>query len=650
VKVSDPVKLYLYHFATLGTGIFFGLAAAYGFSYIDFDFAWELEKARSLGIVSKTILAGYSKTRDLITYFTVLTFPVLFGVGLWICWAKKETREKLCRLFPCIDKPPVGKDGTWPLCFALVTVACVFLSLNINCFYKGGFSWRLLAEEGQHLACVQALQSGQVYGKDFFYLYGPMLIYPLAWAAKLFGNTILMERIYTYSLNLAAYAIVFFSLYSTLKTRIGFLAGSAIYFFVFPAHHWLFLNATNLRVAIAFLPLLLAYCYLRNSRKHLLLVAGLIQGQILLFSQEVGICSLLALLFFSFLIFIEKRDLKQFLCECVIVLIGCTVSITPFLVYFAYKGALPDIFNILYGYPKLIILGYAGLPFPALKTFFKTTHSGLLFHYGVILIYVFAALVLITDKFLHGITKRGALMCALLFFGILLFRSALGRSDTGHVLFASQPAFLLMIFLLDKTYVELLSMQSKSVKVLSAGLLLVLITSLVIFCIRVPLLRGRLEFTLKTNFPIENKWILKSDAFVSIPGLKRAGVLFTPYDAENILRIKSVLENITRPGEEVYFFPNDALYYFLFNRNNPTRYPLSYWAITRENRLEIIGDLEKKRVRYIVYTHDPLFRCDKIPEHVQLPEVVNYIKNKYEVIHEVGIVTFLKRVSETNPR
>ncbi len=78
-----------------------------------------------------------------------------------------------------------------------------------------------------------------------------------------------------------------------------------------------------------------------------------------------------------------------------------------------------------------------------------------------------------------------------------------------------------------------------------------------------------------------------------LPGIKRGAIIYDFQTSESIKDIKRFLDENVKPEEHVYFFPNEPVYYFLFNRRIPTKYVMSAFAITREQRLELIGELEK---------------------------------------------------------
>jgi hypothetical protein len=138
------------------------------------------------------------------------------------------------------------------------------------------------------------------------------------------------------------------------------------------------------------------------------------------------------------------------------------------------------------------------------------------------------------------------------------------------------------------------------------------------------------------------KWSLQRRGRYEIKSIKRGGIFYGSHNVSDVYNIRNFLEENTEPGDYVYFFPNEAVYYFLFDRNNPTRYAISYFAVTSEQRRELIGDLEKNKPEYVIYSLET-WRVDNIPEYVQVPEVVQYLKKKYKPHVSMGNVLVLKR-------
>ena len=127
-----------------------------------------------------------------------------------------------------------------------------------------------------------------------------------------------------------------------------------------------------------------------------------------------------------------------------------------------------------------------------------------------------------------------------------------------------------------------------------------------------------------------------------LPEIARGGILFDPATAERLKGVYRFLQKNTTPGDYIYFFPNEAGYYFLFNRSNPTRYPCAFHAATRAQRVELVGGFKQKKPKYIVRSlSTPHF--DGITEEIQVPEVVAYLKREYVLESEQGDTLILKR-------
>jgi hypothetical protein len=103
-----------------------------------------------------------------------------------------------------------------------------------------------------------------------------------------------------------------------------------------------------------------------------------------------------------------------------------------------------------------------------------------------------------------------------------------------------------------------------------------------------------------------------------------------------------MIEARTTAGEPVWVFPNEALVYFLADRPQPTRFPLTLFAVTREQRQQLIADLERTHPRWAVaYRYAP--EVDGISYPVAMPEVVAYLDATYELEGNFGTFALLRR-------
>jgi hypothetical protein len=270
-------------------------------------------------------------------------------------------------------------------------------------------------------------------------------------------------------------------------------------------------------------------------------------------------------------------------------------------------------------------MGYGSLPFPNFKNFLSApSTAGAWFAYWVIFVYIFSAIYFISLFRLGHHHPDHLFKVSILIFGIILFRSALGRSDAHHIHFVSPPAFFLAFIFLDRAARNI--MRRSPLFQRTGNLLLgaaFLASTLFLFS-RPDALKGNYD-------------LVKSEV------LHFGDVLFDNETVQTLMKISSFIQANTIPHEYVYFFPNEAAYYFFFDRHNPTRYAAVYHAITREHRLELVADLEKKKPRFVVYSMTTA-RIDGISENIQAPEVVEYLHKEYNLYLDLKDIRILKRI------
>ncbi len=643
---SDHV-LYIKHLAILVVGGLSGLVAAYFFNLIPFDFSAEIVRARSLGIVSLTTLSGYPKFRDTLAYASLLGFPTAFAIIPWYVWARNKKQE-LASFLNGTDALPVEKDYRWALCAGFVILFYAYACFTMNGFFTPGWNryvgaWLFLGEDGENLAWAQSILSGGVYGKDFFCLYGPMLIYPLTWVMKVFQTSVAVERYYKYALDLVAYGIVIFFLYKTVRSKTAFVAFSVLYLFVFPPFLRLSINFTYLRFILGMLPLLLLYLYLGSRKSYLLLLTGVVIGQSLLFSQEAGTASCIAVcaaLLAHFLV--PQRDWRSLISHGLTVTGAGLLSVMPMIVYLWSQGALGFFLDSLYGFPRLASLGSGAIPAPSFRTYLEDPYGDHFYYYWVIFFYAYASVYLLSRMLIRKPTREDILKFSILVFGVVLNLVAVRRYDLSNTNKVFYPALLLMFLLLDGAWSRLQS-DRKASRVGSAVLLGGLtICTLALFIH--PTFTDLQTEKWKSAFVPSEKFSRPSLGY-EIPSLKRGGIRFDRLTAATIVTLQSFLDSNTRPGDYVYFFPNEAAYYFLFDRNNPTRYAISYFAITAAQRKDLIADLEKNKPEYVIFSK-ATWRVDNIREDVQVPEVVDYINRTYFLYSDMNYFQILKRKTD----
>jgi len=620
-------------------GCLAGLVAAVFVSSFPFDFSHELAEAKRLGIVSRTIMAGYPKSRDILAYAAVILLPVAFSFGAWLVWSRGR-KPALAELFRFEQSALPGTSVSRRFTALALVLACLLIQFNINNFYEPAGGWAFLGEEGQFLADAQVLLGGGDYARDFLCLYGPLVVYPLAFAMKLFGASVIVGRFYTYGLTLISAAILISMLNLTIRNRTLFIVASLLLGALFIGGGGR-TNATLMRVLLGFVPLLILYRHAASESKLPPLAAGVALGISLLFSQEVGLCAVIATGGFLFLDARASGSYRRLAAQAGMVAAGGCLTVLPMIGYFYSQGALGRFFEGLYGYPKLVTLGFGALPFPSLQTFLAAPLSGAYFPYWMIGIYLFASISLLVLLSLGLGNREIHFRAALLVFGMLLFRAALGRSDESHYFFALLPALMLALLILDDSVSRLAHCPHNTLETGRRILIGALLVSVVLLFGTSRVLRANLANVFTELGRFSTKFSVQQ-AGVALPQLPRGGTFYDAATAEDLVKIKGALDRYTKPGDYVLFFPNEAAYYFLFDRRVPTRYVHAYFAITTQHRLEMVAELERSRPAYVVYTLDN-WRMDDILEDVAVPEVMHYLKEKYEKAEDFGNILILKR-------
>ncbi|MDA8156481.1 MAG: hypothetical protein M0Z52_08535 [Actinomycetota bacterium] len=641
-ELQSPATDYWANAGVLVLGFLFGLAAAYLFNSIHWEsfrfIGGDIEKARKLGIISVTVLDGYPKLRDTITYFTVLGFPVLFSSVFWFLWSGKNRSVRLAGLFtPETEIIADKKDIIWRV--FLVSAGALYLCyFDFHMFYSSpGSSWFYLSEEGENLAWVQNILTGKVYGRDFFCPYGPMLVYPIAWLMRIFGPGIIVQRFYAYFLDLAAYLIILALFYKALGSRIVFLVSAAVFLAVYIPFLPISPHTSYLRFGLGFLPIILAYAYIAGGRRVNIALAGLAAGQSLLFSQEAGVCSVLAVAAMIILWHFQNGPAeparKRAWGGLFIFFAAAVISMLPMLGYFYFKGALGPLFNSVYGYPRLAMLGYAALPFPDFIEFIKSFSGTALIAFWTILVYALTAAYLLPLVVMRRLDRRQILMASLLVFGVFLFRSALARADLYHIRSAMPPALVLALMFIDGAASRLFDKAAAASRRAGSGVLLAGMAAAMLVLFLSPVMKQFSNAAEKMATDIHK--YSKPGGFV-LRGIPRAGdIRWGRKMAAQLMDVRNFLAQNVKKGEDVYFFPYQPAYYFIFNLNCPSRYVMSIFAITHAQRLKLITDLERARPRYVLYSKSA-WHQDGIPETIYAPEVVSYIDQNYKPVGETA--------------
>jgi hypothetical protein len=477
--------------------------------------------------------------------------------------------------------------------------------------------WVFQAEDGQHLAWADALAQGLLHGRDFFCIYGPLYDWSVVGVWKLVGRSLAGWHLHVGLSELLAW-VAFLSLAATMLRRRWLL----LPLIVLTPH-------LSLRIGLPLAALVFLVRFARARRTRDVGLAGLLTGVALLYSQEFGLAALLAAL----LVQAVDRSPRALAAWAV----GLALAMMPTLLAYGAAGALGPMLDDLAGYPAAVAAGYGNLPFPSLRASLPWPLAidpvgtrFLRMAYALAAIPVLALAISLPRtpvrprKPLRWIrqlldewaARPEALAVAILaLFGLIAYRTALGRSDEFHLFSCTPTAFLLVLLGLDRLLDRLGEARPAVVAQLAFGALLLLASGLPTGA------GGAGWFHLRSSFQAIGR-IASSET--------------DPRGHGGVNRIVAWLEAHSLPQDRFYFLPNDAAFYYLTGRPATTRWVVSHQMVTDAHRAEALADLQAAPPRYVVW-NDATLRVDGIPDEVVLgPALWRWLHANYGLVERVG--------------
>jgi hypothetical protein len=474
--------------------------------------------------------------------------------------------------------------------------------------------WVFQAERGQHLVWADALARGELHGRDFFCLYGPLYDMGLVAAWKVLGRSVATVSFYEglgYAIAMAGLLLL-----GRALLRRGWLV------LLLPLALMPFVNV---RVGIPLWGLWALVRWLDRGGNHRAALSGLICGISILFSQEFGVAFALA----AAVVFVVRAEVRPALA------FGGSILIValPVVGIFIWEGALGAMLADLSQYPAWVAAGYANLPFPSLISSLPISSvaggsaAELDLRLGFALPLVSTAALLLSVRIeeidlRHPLATFSSLrrrlaedparlaVVAIAVFSLVTFRYAIGRTDTEHLVrVAAIPALLLLIGL--DASLDLLRASSPIARAragwCAAGLTFLAFQS------------GLLHVAQ----PVSN---LER----SVPQFAR---VFTgkpePRAAWRALWLLDWLEREVKADDGLLLLPNNAGFYYLLGRTPPTRFGLASQMVTDAHRREALRDLERDPPEYVV-VDEIIFRPDGIPDDLVLgSETMRWLGENY---------------------
>jgi len=400
-----------------------------------------------------------------------------------------------------------------------------------------------------------------------------------------------------------------------------------------------------------------------------LILAGFFTSLAFWYSTEVGLYTLGAIGLFLVIYSLQRRlqlhlrplPLAGYCC-------GLLLGFLPIAIYFLSHGALDDAIWNSYIQCKYQLATW-GLKFPSLSATLAILSesgwrafilsNGFRWYLPICVFMVTAAYLTYRRLCRTNISAEDGLKLLLLLLGgIAFFRTALGRSDGGHLNYGATFLWLLCLFPIDRgisrvfnnlfggesgegfrARLSLLTDKARWLRALRAAWIIIPVAMCVWYV-------GEVHNPLNG---LKKKWErMRVNQFKQntvTEELERAGNIDIPDDqVEQIQKVVTYIQENTAPNEKIFDFTSQGAYFFFANRPSVTRFHMVSYAATPGMQREVISALESDQTRLVIFKTGGWFdRVDGIPVEERHPLIAEYLEKNYELAININNTEILLR-------
>jgi hypothetical protein len=386
------------------------------------------------------------------------------------------------------------------------------------------------------------------------------------------------------------------------------------------------------------------------------LVSGGFTTLAFFYSTDVGIYTFTTCaIFFCIkgITYLWKRQ-PQVLGQVFSYLTGLLLVLAPFLLYFGFHGALYDLIKNIY-VQSIYQIPIWGLAYPPLLpslldissiyTVREFVLSETFRWYLPIIVYLFTAGVLVF-RAMHGNlwdSPINTVLLIVLLAGVTFFRTALGRSDTGHLWHCSSFYWILILIALEcfvLFFVKKIKQTEniiQKMKFVWFPVILISVLGSYIHFVHRPLesFQERAQRAMKREYTY-----LRFQVFQDRLGNVK---IDTDQRKHFELVLKYIRQN-TRIDEPIFDFSNQGAYYFLLDRPSVTRFHQIVYAATPAMQQEVIKSLVQNNIRLVIYSTGSWYdKIDGISTGKRLPIIERYIKTHFFKVVEINDTVIMIR-------
>lgn len=518
-----------------------------------------------------------------------------------------------------------------------------------------------LYDEGVITYGAVRVMDGHVPYRDIWVIYSPAQFYVLAAAFKLFGTSIMVERLWDTAaralLSLASYLIAsrLVSLRAALVAWLAVTAWVGYYgFYGYPAFPAIACSFTSI------LAMTVAFSRRPGQRRRWMALSGAMIGVAALFRVDFAFYGAagqaLALAIFGLLPRLGTgkepgppddtwrqslpRSIRSATDLALPFALSAALIMVPVTVYFLVQTPFKDLTYDLFTFPTAVFPRFRALPYPALEDLYYLPF------YLPFLVYALSGVAVFVMARRRTVEGMSYAMCVLMLtvFGMLSWNQARVRSDLIHTSAFLLPALILIVVLwrgIPRAPDDATDRPENSLAGarMALSFLAVLMLGLILF------------------LPVLYRIDLMTDPRRMSPpithGLARANTAVVDPAAAQVAHF--ILAN-TDPRERIYvggsvhdrIFGSEAMLYFLAERHSATRYHELHpgVATTAPVQQEIISGLEKHHVRYLVLSSK--FAHVREPNESALSSGVKildeFISSHFLPVKQIGPYTIWQRM------
>lgn len=420
-------------------------------------------------------------------------------------------------------------------------------------------------DEGYFVHAAERISLGEVPYKDFSLQYGPLYFYLLAILYKIFGTFIITGRYLNLIFCLFTIVSIFYllNLLKIKSKKIIILVFLSVISFGYP-----FINIPNIMwptVLISILLVIFSILFFQSKNNRYLFFSGVFIA--LLFSLKQNF-AVFYMIFYNLLFLIkDRKNIKEVFRRLFILNLTWIVLTFSLVYYFFLKDNLTGFIDYI-NFSRNFIASYA-FSYPPIINILKPLGFFKLIPYYLPVFVLIVTLILSFKKKADWKIVLFSLSSCLGF-----FVSIYPQSDLLHVFpfFGLVLVSMILLFYKDKVF--------KYIMVF------------VLLCIAI-------GFYLTFFQNIYENHYLKDNTSISLE--KAKGILVEGSQATTIELIGEFLNKNTTKNDYVLFYPYHPLFYFIFERKNPSKdstYYVRAWRFYDDDK--IISEIRQKKTKYII--------------------------------------------------